>query len=109
MGLWIRVAIRCEGNPLSIGRPRGAEIAAATLRELTNAQARHIHDPHVRLAATRGNERNTLAVGREHRLIIVGRIVGELLQAGAINTHTEQISRAIAFRGEYQPLFVGRQ
>ena len=97
-----RAAIRREGDPSSIRRPRRAEVAAHSGR---GRRGRHglrpprpqVHRPDARVAAVaRADERQLRAVRRERRLIVVCGIVRQPLAAGAIRLDAKQIRRSFA-------------
>src|ERR1039458_7177206 len=108
-GAKIAIAVRGEGNPFSVGRPGGTEIAAVSGGEWDGLAAGDIEDKDVGFAGGAcGYEDDLLAVWRECGLIVVGGVVGEAIEAGAIGMDAVEIGRAGALGGEDNPVSDGR-
>ena len=102
-------AIRREGHPLPVRRPRRTKVARRARGERLGSVRLQIHRPQVRRAAGAGRyEHELLAVWRERRLIVVRRIVREPLEAAAVRTGAVQIRLALAVRCEDDRRAVGR-
>ena len=103
------VAVRREGDPAAIGRPRRPEIATPPCGQRPRFAGGEVQDPKIR--KTRGPRRykcDLPPIGRECGLIVVGRIGGQAFDIAAVGTHAEEIGGAFPFRRKYDPIAPGR-
>ena len=73
---WRCVAVGRKREPMAVGRPTRAEIAARAARKIAQVVALQIEYPDIcGSSAARRNESHFPAVWREYRLIVKGQIV----------------------------------
>ena len=93
------VAVRREGDPLAIGRPRRPEIATPSCGQRPRLAGGEVQDPKIRKTLSpRRDKGNLAAIGRECGLIVVGRIGGQPFDVAAVGMHTEEIGGSAPLR-----------
>jgi hypothetical protein len=106
----VAVTIGRKRDPVAVGRPSGAEVAAAVTRsERLGLESRWVKYPEIRgPRTTRRYEGDLSSVRGEGGLIVVSRIIGQALQVAAVWMHAVEISGSGPLRRERDPIALGR-
>ena len=103
------VAVRREGDPLAIGRPRRPEIATPSCGQRPRLAGGEVQDPKIRKTlGPRRDKGDLAAIGRECGLIVVGRIGGQPFDIAAVGMHAEEIGGSAPLRRKGDPIARGR-
>jgi len=103
------VAVRREGDPAAVRRPRRPEITTSPCGQRPLLTSCEVQDPEIRKTlGPRRDEDNLSTIGRECGLIVVGRAGGQPFDVAAVRMHAKEIGGAGPLRGEGNPISFGR-